>query len=42
MRFKHWFLGLIAAVAMVVAATGIYPASWVTLYQPEVPPELRR
>ncbi|NHM27396.1 cyclic lactone autoinducer peptide [Desulfofundulus sp. TPOSR] len=41
MRLKHWFLGLVATVAMVVAATGIYPASWLTWYQPEVPEELR-
>ncbi|AEG16104.1 hypothetical protein Desku_2579 [Desulfofundulus kuznetsovii DSM 6115] len=42
MRFKHWFLGLVATVAMVVAATGIYPASWGLWYQPEVPEELRK
>ncbi|SHE59939.1 cyclic lactone autoinducer peptide [Desulfofundulus australicus DSM 11792] len=42
MRLKHWLLGAVATLAMVMAATGIYPASWVTWYQPEVPEELRK
>ncbi|MQL53920.1 cyclic lactone autoinducer peptide [Desulfofundulus thermobenzoicus] len=42
MRFKQWVLGIIATVTLVVAATGIYPASWLFFYQPEVPAELRK
>ncbi|MDK2887139.1 MAG: hypothetical protein PWP72_16 [Thermoanaerobacter sp.] len=42
MRLKHRFLGLVASVAMMVAAAGILPASWLAWYQPEVPEELRR
>ncbi|MEW6275554.1 MAG: cyclic lactone autoinducer peptide [Bacillota bacterium] len=42
MRFKHWLMGIVATVAMVVASTGVYPASAWFWYQPELPPELRK
>lgn len=35
-------MSIIAAVAMVVASTGVYPASAGFWYQPEIPPELRK
>lgn len=42
MRIKHWLMGIAASVAMLVASTGVYPASILFWYQPEVPPELRK
>ncbi|MEW6697870.1 MAG: cyclic lactone autoinducer peptide [Bacillota bacterium] len=34
---KSWFFGLIASIAMLVASTGVYPASWGLWYQPKHP-----
>lgn len=42
MRLKHWLLGIVASVAMIVASTGAYPASIFFWYQPKLPPELRK
>jgi cyclic lactone autoinducer peptide len=41
-KFKHWLMSITATLAIVVASTGIYPASAWLWYQPEVPPELRK
>lgn len=40
MKFK--FLSAIATIALAVAISGVQPASWWLLYQPEVPEHLKK
>ncbi|MBM7854676.1 cyclic lactone autoinducer peptide [Desulfohalotomaculum tongense] len=37
---KKYFLKIIVGLASMVAYIGIYPSSWVSLYQPEIPEDL--
>ncbi|AEG61084.1 cyclic lactone autoinducer peptide [Desulforamulus ruminis] len=39
---KRFLLNLCVSLALVISYIGIYPTSWFTSYQPEVPEELLR
>lgn len=38
---KRMLYSTVASVAMLIAFTGIYPASWMLWYEPEMPEELK-
>lgn len=39
---KKLILSMVVCAASVVAYIGIYPTSWISIYQPKTPPELLR